>query len=178
MMEARLKGSADAIHLPEPLTAADMTASRYWGKCSSEEMKLTDEDFDNHGQVAHIVRTALAEAARGDNRLLMELNINKSRAELVFRSLGRKGRCVWLSPYFKEALPYISTSTLVLVPVAHLFLHGLLKDLLCFVFGLWTQQQQKQKRKKNSSIFQAQNGANRVQFTKTELAKVSVCIHL
>jgi hypothetical protein len=55
---------------------------------------------------------------------------SKTAAEAERKQLGRKGLLPWTTDYFLQTLPYIKSSDFILVPVAHLFLHGLMKTLL------------------------------------------------
>ena len=53
----------------------------------------------------------------------------------LLQDLGRKAKLPWLSKRHKKTLQYIRPRHLVLMPVAHMLLHGLLKDLLVFALS-------------------------------------------
>jgi hypothetical protein len=57
-----------------------------------------------------------------------------AKAEL--QNLGRKGRLPWCEPSLRGALGYISAGGVILVPVAHCLLRGLLRSL--FILALTT----------------------------------------
>lgn len=68
---------------------------------------------------------------------LQELGLSSAAdATLEFRKLGRRGRIPWCDPRYAIALAYISAGALVLVPIAHCLLRGLIRSL--FIYALTT----------------------------------------
>jgi hypothetical protein len=66
-----------------------------------------------------------------DYRLLRRLGYQtQDAAKSELKLIGRNGPLPWASMFFLTTLPYIQLTSFVVVPVAHLFLMGLLKTLL------------------------------------------------
>jgi hypothetical protein len=111
----------------------------------SQEMLLGDADLHAMADLAHALKHAIVvwqrnkkqqiQQANSDFRHLGFRNVTEARQALSF--LGRKGRPVWSSSYFREQLPYISPSSIILLPPAHMLLHGLVKTFLGLSFGKW-----------------------------------------
>jgi hypothetical protein len=53
-------------------------------------------------------------------------------AKQEFKYIGRNGPLPWASLFFLQTMPYINLLTLNTVPVAHLFLSGLVRTLLSY----------------------------------------------
>jgi hypothetical protein len=111
----------------------------------SQELLLGDADLHAMADLAHAVKHAIMtwqqnkkqkrQQTNHEFRRLGFRNVTEARQALSF--LGRKGRPVWSSAYFKEHLPYIRPSSIVLLPPAHMLLHGLFKTFLGLSFGKW-----------------------------------------
>lgn len=78
--------------------------------------------------VFHVGQRATALAALGIS------SVEAGRAEL--KRYGRRGRMPWCHPKYKEHLSYISPADIVVVPVAHCLLRGLVRSL--FMYALDT----------------------------------------
>jgi hypothetical protein len=110
------------------------------------EMLLDDKDQESMSELAHSLKNAIFTWGQNKKqkkpqsndmfRCLGFKNVTEARAALQL--LGRKGRPVWSSAYFRQNMPYIRTilaSTIVLLPPAHMLLHGLMKTFLVHSFG-------------------------------------------
>jgi hypothetical protein len=108
-------------------------------------MRLEDEDLNDLADLAHALKQAIRTWQQNKKRRQQQMNQefrrlgfkNITQARQALSYLGRKGRPVWSSAYFKENLPYIRPSTIVLLPPAHMLLHGLVKTFLGLSFGKW-----------------------------------------
>lgn len=68
-----------------------------------------------------------------DKALLRQLGYeSQEAAKEELKHIGRTGPLPWASLFFLKMLPYIKLTSFVLVPVAHLFLMGLMKTLLSY----------------------------------------------
>ncbi|NJR41269.1 MAG: hypothetical protein HC767_00065 [Akkermansiaceae bacterium] len=103
----------------------------------SQELHLTDDDLEAMGHFAHAVQQALQmfRTTRRKDKIRSLGFHTVADAKRVFSLLGRKGRMPWSAPYFKHNMPYIRSSALILLPPAHMLLHGLCKTFLAFSFG-------------------------------------------
>lgn len=80
---------------------------------------------------------ALPEHAEVQEDALLKLGFSSAAdATPEFRKLGRRGRIPWCDPRYAIALAYISAGALVLVPIAHCLLRGLVRSL--FIYALTT----------------------------------------
>ena len=61
--------------------------------------------------------------------------MTKKALQSLLTLLGRKGKMPWLRKRFRRSLPYIKADEIVLMPVAHMLLHGLCKDLFQYALG-------------------------------------------
>ncbi len=106
-------------------------------RVGSSQLVLSDKDLEEMGTFAHAVQHALHQARKArDFDCLRALGLSTiGDADKVFTLLGRRGQMPWLLPYFKRHLPYIQASNVVLLPPAHMLLHGLVKSWLCLSFG-------------------------------------------
>jgi hypothetical protein len=101
--------------------------------------KLSSKRLFEMGEIAHKIVLAI----RADK----EDKIREPLQQLGFRSrkqatehlsrLGRTGRLVWATENFQHLLPYIDARTLMLCPLVHALLHGLMQDLFVLSFGKW-----------------------------------------
>jgi hypothetical protein len=101
------------------------------------ELVLTDEHLIMLGELAHAVQHAIKQW-ENDRSVAAFKNLglrNVSEARNAISLTGRKGRCPWSSLYFRRNLPYIRSSSLVLLPPAHMLLHGIKKTFLKMSFG-------------------------------------------
>jgi hypothetical protein len=127
------------IAQPAPVQRAEEQAANQHNhhKVYSPEMLLSDDDLVTLGDFAHAVQHAIKEWEKDKNteelRSLGFRNVTEARS--VISLIGRKGRSPWSAAYFKHNLPYIKPSTLVLLPPAHMLLHGLMKTFLKLSFG-------------------------------------------
>ena len=57
-------------------------------------------------------------------------------AHTALRRHGRRGRLPWCDSRYKDSLAYISAGAIVLVPISHCLLRGLVRSL--FIYALTT----------------------------------------
>lgn len=99
--------------------------------------------------------------AEARHAALDRLGIESADAgRLALRNHARRGRLPWCDPRYKERLAYISAGDVLLVPVAHCLLRGLVRSL--FIYALDTQV---------SSV----HPNHPVVFNKEQRARVKVC---
>lgn len=79
----------------------------------------------------------LCEVADEQAEALEQLGYSSAAdATKEFRNLGRRGRIPWCDARYATALAYIAAGALVLVPISHCLLRGLIRSL--FIYALTT----------------------------------------
>lgn len=106
-------------------------------KKGDSELKLSVDHHIQVGEFAHKLQRGVREYYRSrSTNILAGLNVSGvTEAKELFSVLGRRGREPWLAPRYREKLPYINPQTLVVIPVAHLCLRGLLKSFIGLSVG-------------------------------------------
>lgn len=100
------------------------------------ECRLINEELEEIGEFVHQVEAANSLAREGDYSKLRALGYrNLESAKDVPKEMGLRGRLPWAAPYYKNKLSYIHSLNFVLLPPAHLLLHGLVKSLWALAAG-------------------------------------------
>lgn len=100
-------------------------------------LHLTDQDIEEMGHFCHKLQQAVHQFTENRDKTKLKLLgfSSVTEARRAFSMLGRKGRLPWTSPFFKGSMPWIRSSAFILLPPAHMLLHGLCKTFLAFSFG-------------------------------------------